>query len=118
MIRRPPRSTLFPYTTLFRSPVVGEVGEFVVTAPMPSMPVGFWNDPGGERYRAAYFDTYEGVWRQGDWITITERGSVVVSGRSDATLNRGGVRLGSAEIHGAVESRSEENTAELQSRQY
>jgi acetoacetyl-CoA synthetase len=85
-------------------PVVGEVGEFVVTAPMPSMPVGFWDDPGGERYRAAYFDTYEGVWRQGDWITITERGSVVVSGRSDATLNRGGVRLGSAEIYGVVES--------------
>jgi acetoacetyl-CoA synthetase len=85
-------------------PVVGEVGEFVVTAPMPSMPVGFWNDPGGERYRAAYFDTYDGVWRQGDWITISDRGSVVVSGRSDATLNRGGVRLGSAEIYGVVEA--------------
>jgi acetoacetyl-CoA synthetase len=85
-------------------PLVGEVGEFVVTAPMPSMPVALWGDPTGERYRATYFDTYDGVWRQGDWITLTERGSVVVSGRSDATLNRGGVRLGSAEIYGVVES--------------
>jgi acetoacetyl-CoA synthetase len=80
------------------------VGEFVVTAPMPSMPVGFWGDPDGSRYRSAYFDTYDGVWRQGDWIRITDRGSVLVSGRSDATLNRGGVRLGSAEIYGVVEA--------------
>jgi acetoacetyl-CoA synthetase len=84
-------------------PVVGEVGEFVVTEPMPSMPVAFWQDPDGTRYRSAYFDTYAGIWRQGDWLTVTERGSVVVSGRSDATLNRGGVRLGSAEIYGVVE---------------
>jgi acetoacetyl-CoA synthetase len=87
--------------------VVGRVGEFVLTAPMPSMPVGFWQDPDGERYRSSYFDTYDGVWRQGDWITLTERGSVIVSGRSDATLNRGGVRLGSAEIYGVVESMPE-----------
>jgi acetoacetyl-CoA synthetase len=88
-------------------PVVGRVGEFVLTAPMPSMPVGFWQDPDGERFRSSYFDTYDGVWRQGDWITLTERGSVIVSGRSDATLNRGGVRLGSAEIYGVVESMPE-----------
>jgi acetoacetyl-CoA synthetase len=85
-------------------PVVGEVGEFVVTAPMPSMPVRLWNDPHDDRYRSSYFGTYDGVWRQGDWITVSPRGSVVVSGRSDATLNRGGVRLGSAEIYGVVES--------------
>jgi acetoacetyl-CoA synthetase len=84
-------------------PVVGEVGEFVMTRPMPSMPVTLWNDPDGRRYREAYFDTFPGVWRQGDWITISDRGTLVVSGRSDATLNRGGVRLGSAEIYGAVE---------------
>jgi acetoacetyl-CoA synthetase len=84
-------------------PVVDEVGEFVVTAPMPSMPIGFWDDADGSRYRAAYFERFPGVWRQGDWITITSRGGVVVSGRSDATLNRGGVRMGSAEIYAVVE---------------
>lgn len=84
-------------------PVVGEAGELVVTAPMPSMPVFFWNDPDGEKYRKAYFDKYEGVWCHGDWITITARNSVVVHGRSDATLNRMGVRMGSAEIYDAVE---------------
>ena len=83
--------------------VVGEVGELVVTAPMPSMPVGFWRDPSGQAYREAYFTTYPGVWRHGDWCRIVpERGSVVVSGRSDATLNRGGVRLGTAEFYGVV----------------
>jgi len=84
-------------------PVIGELGELVVTAPMPSMPVGFWNDPDGSRYRDAYFDTYPGVWRHGDWITITERGSCVITGRSDATLNRGGVRLGTSEFYSVVE---------------
>jgi acetoacetyl-CoA synthetase len=83
--------------------LVGQVGEFVMTRPMPSMPVALWNDPDGKRYRDAYFDTFPGVWRQGDWVTISDRGTLVVSGRSDATLNRGGVRLGSAEIYGAVE---------------
>jgi acetoacetyl-CoA synthetase len=83
--------------------LVGEVGEFVMTEPMPSMPVALWNDPDGRRYREAYFDAFPGVWRQGDWVTISERGTLVVSGRSDATLNRGGVRLGSAEIYGVVE---------------
>lgn len=83
--------------------VIGEAGELVVTEPMPSMPVFFWNDPDGTRYHDAYFDKYPGVWCHGDWLTITDRGSVVVHGRSDATLNRGGVRMGSAEIYNAVE---------------
>jgi acetoacetyl-CoA synthetase len=84
-------------------PVVGELGELVITEPMPSMPVGFWNDPDGERYREAYFDVFPGVWRHGDWITVTERGTCVITGRSDATLNRGGVRLGTAEFYSVVE---------------
>jgi acetoacetyl-CoA synthetase len=84
--------------------VVGEEGELVLTAPMPSMPVAFWNDPHGSRYRAAYFEDYPGVWRHGDWITISERGSCVISGRSDATLNRGGVRIGTAEFYAVVEA--------------
>jgi len=88
-------------------PVRGAVGELVVTKPMPSMPVAFWNDPGGSRYREAYFGTYPGVWRHGDWITITDRGSVVVHGRSDATLNRQGVRMGSADIYHVVEQLDE-----------
>jgi acetoacetyl-CoA synthetase len=84
--------------------LVGEQGELVITAPMPSMPVSFWNDPSGERYRAAYFDEFPGVWRHGDWVTFTDRGSCVISGRSDATLNRGGVRIGTAEFYAVVES--------------
>jgi acetoacetyl-CoA synthetase len=79
------------------------VGELVVTAPMPSMPVAFWNDPDGTRYQEAYFDTYPGVWRHGDWITITSRGTAVVHGRSDSTINRHGVRMGSADIYAAVD---------------
>ncbi|MFI1990075.1 acetoacetate--CoA ligase [Actinoplanes sp. NPDC020271] len=85
-------------------PVVGELGELVITAPMPSMPVGFWNDADGSRYREAYFDVFPGVWRHGDWITIAEDGSCVITGRSDATLNRGGVRLGTSEFYSVVES--------------
>ncbi|MFD8380458.1 acetoacetate--CoA ligase [Streptomyces sp. NPDC059679] len=84
-------------------PVVDQVGELVVTRPMPSMPLYFWNDPDGARYRDAYFSCYPGVWRHGDWITVTGHGSVVVHGRSDSTLNRNGVRLGSADIHDVVE---------------
>ncbi|WP_019158679.1 acetoacetate--CoA ligase [Brevibacterium senegalense] len=80
------------------NPVVGELGEFVVTEPMPSMPVFFWNDPDGSRYRDAYFDAYPGVWRHGDWVTRHEDGSYVIHGRSDATINRGGIRMGSADI--------------------
>ncbi|MTE16988.1 acetoacetate--CoA ligase [Nocardia aurantiaca] len=84
-------------------PVRDEVGELVITEPMPSMPVSFWNDPDGSRYREAYFEMFPGVWRHGDWITITERGSIVVHGRSDSTLNRQGIRMGSADIYQAVE---------------
>ncbi len=84
-------------------PVVGELGELVITAPMPSMPVGFWGDPDGDRYRATYFDHFPGVWRHGDWIVFHENGSCRVAGRSDATLNRGGVRLGTAEFYGVAE---------------
>ena len=84
-------------------PVRGEVGELVITKPMPSMPVAFWNDPDGSRYRSAYFDMFPGVWRHGDWITITDHGSIVVHGRSDSTLNRHGIRMGSADIYQAVE---------------
>jgi acetoacetyl-CoA synthetase len=83
--------------------VIGELGELVITQPMPSMPVALWNDPRGERYRSSYFDRYPGVWRQGDWIKFSERGSCVVTGRSDATLNRGGVRLGTGEFYAVVE---------------
>jgi acetoacetyl-CoA synthetase len=85
------------------NPVVGELGELVIRAPMPSMPVKFWNDPGDERYHAAYFEQYPGIWRHGDWILFTERGSCVITGRSDATLNRGGVRLGTGELYAVVE---------------
>jgi acetoacetyl-CoA synthetase len=83
--------------------VVGELGEMVVREPMPSMPVRFWNDEGNERYLSSYFDLYPGVWRQGDWILFTERGSCVITGRSDATLNRGGVRMGTSELYAVVE---------------
>jgi acetoacetyl-CoA synthetase len=83
--------------------VVGERGELVITAPMPSMPVGFWGDEDGSRYRAAYFEDFPGVWRHGDWIEITERGSCIITGRSDATLNRGGIRMGTAEFYAVVE---------------
>ena len=84
-------------------PVTGEVGELVITQPMPSMPVGFWNDPGGERQRASYFAEYPGVWRHGDWIMFLPDGGCVIYGRSDATLNRGGVRMGTSEFYRVVE---------------
>jgi acetoacetyl-CoA synthetase len=83
-------------------PLIGEVGELVITEPMPSMPLYLWNDPDGERYRESYFSTYPGIWRHGDWIEITERGTAIISGRSDSTINRGGVRMGTAEIYRAV----------------
>ncbi len=84
-------------------PLVGEVGELVVTEPMPSMPLYFWNDPGGRRYLESYFEMYPGKWRHGDWIRITDRGSCVIYGRSDTTINRHGIRMGTAEIYRAVE---------------
>ncbi len=83
--------------------VVDEVGELVITRPMPSMPVAFWNDPDGSRLRAAYFEDFPGVWRHGDWVRRTPRGSYVIYGRSDATLNRGGVRMGTADFYAVVE---------------
>ncbi|GAP35428.1 acetoacetate--CoA ligase [Piscinibacter sakaiensis] len=83
---------------------VDQVGELVCVRPMPSMPLYFWNDPGGERYRSSYFDTYPGVWRHGDWIRITPRGGAIIYGRSDATINRHGIRMGTAELYRAVEA--------------
>jgi acetoacetyl-CoA synthetase len=88
-------------------PVTGQVGELVITQPMPSMPVGFWNDPDGARYRESYFDMYPGVWRHGDWIEILTDGGCIIYGRSDATLNRGGVRMGTSEFYRAVEAFAE-----------
>lgn len=88
-------------------PTVGEVGELVIASPMPTMPIYFWNDPDGKRYHDAYFDTFPGVWRHGDWVTVTERGGIIISGRSDATLNRQGVRLGSADIYDIVDEMPE-----------
>jgi acetoacetyl-CoA synthetase len=82
--------------------VVDKVGELVLTEPLPSMPVFFWGDPDGERYRESYFSVYPGVWRHGDWIEITSRGTAIITGRSDSTINRGGIRMGTAEIYSAV----------------
>ena len=93
-----------------RRELIGEVGEMVILKPMPSMPIGFWHDEDGSRYRAAYFEhewadgLAPGVWRHGDWVTVTERGSLVIHGRSDATLNRHGIRMGSADIYEVVEA--------------
>ncbi len=84
------------------NPVIDEVGELVITEPMPSMPIYFWNDPQNERYKESYFDVYPGVWRHGDWIRVKEDGSCVIYGRSDSTINRGGVRMGTSEIYSAV----------------
>ena len=83
-------------------PLVGEVGELVLTEPMPSMPLFFWGDSDGSRYRESYFEMFPGVWRHGDWIEITDRGTAIISGRSDATINRGGIRMGTSEIYRAV----------------
>jgi acetoacetyl-CoA synthetase len=82
--------------------LVGEVGELVLTEPMPSMPISFWGDDDGSRLRESYFSMYPGVWRHGDWIEITERGTAIISGRSDSTINRGGIRMGTSEIYSAV----------------
>jgi acetoacetyl-CoA synthetase len=84
-------------------PIRGQKGELVCTAPFPSMPLGFWNDPTGVQYRAAYFDRFPGVWRHGDWVELTEHDGMIFYGRSDAVLNPGGVRIGTAEIYRAVE---------------
>jgi acetoacetyl-CoA synthetase len=88
-------------------PVVGEKGELVCSRPFPSMPLGFWNDPDGAKYRAAYFEKYPNVWRHGDWCEITRHGGMIIYGRSDAVLNPGGVRIGTAEIYRQVEALEE-----------
>jgi acetoacetyl-CoA synthetase len=88
-------------------PVVGAQGELVCTAPFPSMPIGFWNDPDGSRYRAAYFERFPHVWCHGDYAELTPRGGVIIYGRSDAVLNPGGVRIGTAEIYRQVEKLDE-----------
>jgi acetoacetyl-CoA synthetase len=88
-------------------PVIGRQGELVCTAPFPSMPISFWNDPDGVKYRDAYFDVYPGVWRHGDYIEINDHGGVKIYGRSDATLNPGGVRIGTAEIYRQVDQLDE-----------
>ena len=84
------------------NPVIDEVGEMVITKPMPSMPIYFWNDADGQRYLGSYFDTYPGIWRHGDWVEVTSRGTLIIYGRSDATLNRQGVRIGTSEIYSAL----------------
>jgi acetoacetyl-CoA synthetase len=87
--------------------VLGEVGELVVTEPMPSMPIYFWGDEDGSRYRESYFEMFPGIWRHGDWIEVTERGTAIIYGRSDSTINRGGIRMGTSEIYRAVLSLDE-----------
>ena len=82
--------------------MIDEVGELVIAEPMPSMPVFFWGDEDGSRYRASYFEMYPGIWRHGDWIEITSRGTAIIYGRSDSTINRGGIRMGTSEIYRAV----------------
>ena len=88
-------------------PVYNQQGELVCTAPSPSMPIYFWDDPDGKKYHSAYFDVYPGVWRHGDYIEVSDRGGVIMYGRSDATLNPGGVRIGTAEIYRQVEQLEE-----------
>jgi len=83
--------------------VIDEIGELVITEPMPSMPIYFWNDENGNRYKESYFDVYPGIWRHGDFIKISQRGSSTIYGRSDATINRGGIRMGTSEIYNALE---------------
>jgi acetoacetyl-CoA synthetase len=83
-------------------PLIGDVGELVITEPLPSMPIYFWGDEDGSRLRDSYFSTYPGTWRHGDWIEITDRGTAIIYGRSDSTINRGGVRMGTSEIYRAV----------------
>jgi len=85
-------------------PIQGEQGELVCTKPFPSMPIGFWGDDDGAKYRAAYFEHFPGIWRHGDWATMTANHGVIIHGRSDATLNPGGIRIGTAEIYRRVEA--------------
>lgn len=89
------------------SALIGEVGELVITKPMPTMPLYFWNDEGNKRYFSSYFDTYPGVWKHGDWIKINPNGSSIIYGRSDSTINRSGVRMGTSDIYRIVENLDE-----------
>ena len=84
--------------------LINEVGELVITKPMPSMPLYFWNDQDGSRYYESYFDTYPGIWKHGDWIKIDDKGSCIIYGRSDSTINRSGVRMGTSDIYRVVEA--------------
>jgi acetoacetyl-CoA synthetase len=84
--------------------VVDAVGELVCTQPIPSMPLYFWGDEGNKRYLSSYFDTWPGIWRHGDWLKVTPRGSCIIYGRSDATINRHGLRMGTSELYSAVEA--------------
>lgn len=88
-------------------PTIGDVGELVITRPMPSMPIRFWNDEGDKRYKASYFEMYPNIWRHGDWLKVTERGGCIIYGRSDSTINRKGVRMGTSEIYACVEALDE-----------
>lgn len=88
-------------------PVISQMGEMVISQPMSSMPVYFWNDPDFTRYKNSYFELYPEVWRHGDWAQITPRGGVIIYGRSDSTLNRGGVRIGTSEIYRALDKITE-----------
>ena len=83
--------------------ITGSLGEMVIEQPMPSMPIYFWGDKGGQRYRSSYFETFPGKWRHGDWIKLMDNGSLIIQGRSDATLNRKGIRIGTAEIYGVLD---------------
>jgi acetoacetyl-CoA synthetase len=85
-------------------PVIDEVGELVCTEPVPSMPLRFWNDEGDQRYRESYFEVFPGIWRHGDWVRITPRGGAIIYGRSDATINRHGIRMGTSEFYRLVEA--------------
>ena len=87
--------------------IIGMQGELCCSAPFPSMPVKFWNDPDGTKYRAAYFEHFPGIWRHGDWATLTEQGGMIIHGRSDTTLDPGGVRIGTSEIYRQVEAHDE-----------
>jgi len=89
------------------TPIIDDVGELVCTAPMPSMPLYFWGDTGDARYKASYFETFPGVWRHGDWVKISPEGGAIIYGRSDATINRHGIRMGTADIYRVVEDRAE-----------
>jgi acetoacetyl-CoA synthetase len=88
-------------------PIVNEVGEMVIATPMPSMPIYFWNDPDNAKYKGSYFEQYEHIWRHGDWVKINEKGYLMILGRSDATLNRHGVRIGTAEIYRVLDKITE-----------